>query len=206
MGALPQAKWYAKQKTLVPSWVFQREEIIKAYFMALAKVLEESQLKVVEHADDTFITRATGTVLNTHGYERSIPRLPGEVDPSYSIRVQNLLNQSNVPALLAFINQVLVAGMARIQEDFNSGLFCDREIFCNRAGIFLSEPIHNTFSIVVDKQIHAPFSFADREYFADREDFIGTAESLDRVFDLILQIVNDNKALGTFFRIIELLE
>jgi len=203
---LTQEQWFEQIKGAIPSWVFQKEKSAYATFMALAKVCESLQYRMQDHLDDTFITSATSTVLNTHGAERTIPRLTEELDPSYRVRVRNLFNQSNPQALADFINGILVAGTARIQEDFNSVVFASREFFCNRAAVFLDDPIHNTFSIVVDKQIHEPYSFASREYFCDREGFAGTFVSLDEVFDLILQIVSDNKALGTFFRIIELLE
>ena len=203
---LTQAQWYKQLKGAVPSWVIQKEESAYAALMAMAKMCESLQDKMQDHLDDTYITRAASTVLNTHGAERSVSRLPEELDPSYSVRVQNLFNQSNTLALSSFINNILVAGTARIQEDFDSVIFASREDFCNRASVFLDAPRHNTFSIVVDKQVHDPYSFSDREFFLDRDSFAGTFESLDKVFDLILQIVNDNKALGTFYRIIELLE
>lgn len=203
---LTKEQWYAKIKTLVPSWLWQREEYVKAYFQALAKCAYEAQVMLQNHVNDTFILQADQGVLDTHGGERSIDRLDEELDSDYRLRVQNLFNQSNVTALLEFIDKVLVAGTSRIQEDFDSIPFLDREYFCNRGALFLNEPATNTFSVIVDKQTHAPFSFADREYFADREAFAGTAESLDRVFALILKIVDDNKALGTQYRIIELLE
>lgn len=203
---LTKAQWYAKIKTMVPSWVWAKEAYVQAYFQALAQAVAESQVMVQDHVDDTRILVANLGVLDTHGGERRVDRLTEEIDADYRLRVQNLFNQSNVPDLILFINKVLVAGTARIQEDFDSTPFLDREYFCNRAALFLSLPATNTFSVVVDKQTHAPFSYCDREYFADREDFIGTAESLDRVFTLILKIVGDNKALGTMYRIIELLE
>lgn len=205
LHALTQAEWYAKLSRMVPSWVLQ-QTTAQAYFSALAKVFADAQDMVDEHVTDTFILESRRGVLDTHGDERSLDRLDEELDSDYRYRVQSLINQSNIPALIAFINKILVAGTARIQEDYDSVPFLDREYFCNRAALFLEEPIHNTFTVVVDKQLHTPYSFADREYFADREDFVGTSESLDRVFALILKIVNDNKALGTFYRIIELLE
>lgn len=206
MAGLTQAEWYAELKAMVPSWYTQKEEKADAMLQAIAHIAYHLQVKVDAHVSNTFLAEAAGTVLNTHGAERTITRLSEELDQSYSVRVRNLFNQSNVPSLLAMVEDIIVAGKARIQEDFDSTPFSSRQYFCNRAAVFLDEPIHNTFSIILDKQVHPPFSYADREYFASREDFVGTSESLQRVFESIRQIVDDNKALGTFYRIIELLE
>lgn len=205
MTTLSQAEWYRQLVATVPAWATEGEKM-QAVFYAVAKMLAEVQTTANAHVDDTFITRATGTVLDTHGSERSVDRVENELDGSYRIRVQNLLNQSNVPALKILIDSVLVAGTSRIQEDFDSVPFLSRENFCNRAAVFLDEPVWNTFSVIVDKQTHAPFSYSDREYFCDREAFAGTDESLVRVFESLIQLVNDNKAFGTLYRVIELLE
>lgn len=206
MTALTQQQWYDKIKTLVPQWMWQKEVTIRAWAMALSKIAEAQQGKVQEHLDAAYIMRSTAGELDSHGTERSTPRLDNELDSDYAVRVQNLFNQSSVPALNALIDKVLVAGTCRIQEDFNSIPFCDSGSYASRACIFLTDPLVNTFSIVVDKQTHAPYSYIDRAYFCDRESFAGTDVSLDRVFNSILKIGNDSKALGTFFRIYELLE
>lgn len=207
MAELSQSEWYAKLKAFLPNWFWESEEITKAHFEALAGLLEAVQQDVADHVDGTFITRATGEYLDAHGGERRVTRLPGEVDPQYSSRVQNLFNQSNVPDIKAFVDEVLVNGEARLQEDFESVIFADRSWFCNRAAVFTDKPYHNTFSVVVNKQVHEAFSFTSREYFLDREEsFLSTSESLDFVFELIVQIVDDLKAFGTFYRVIELLE
>ena len=202
---LTKAQWYAEIKTCVPAWFWEKEVNSKAWAMALAAVAEQLQIVVGKHFTDTMIMQSAAGVLDSHGYERSTTRLDQEVDPDYAVRVQNLFNQSNIPALVALINKILVAGTARIEEDFNSVPFCSREFFCNRAALFLADPLVNGFSVVVDKQVHAPFSYLDREYFASREAFAGTSISLDRVFTLIKKITDDNKAGGTVYRIYELL-
>lgn len=201
---LTQEQWYDKIKTLVPSWMWQREDTIRAYAMALSKACEQLQIKTAEHAEDTFIMQSAKGTLDSHGDERSTDRLDNELDPDFAVRVQSLFNQSNIPALITTINKVLVSGAARIQEDYDSVPFCG-SVYASRAALFLEDPITNTFSIIVDKQTHAPFTFLSREYFCDREGFIGTDVSLDRVFTSIQKIADDNKALGTFYRIFELL-
>lgn len=202
---LTKAQWYSKIKTFVPSWFWSTENTNKAWANALAKCAEQLQITLAQNINDTFILDAAKGTLDTHGGERSIPRVTGELDGPYAVRVQNLFNQSNVVALAQLINKVLVAGKARIQEDFNSVPFCSRDNYCNRAVLFLSTPMVNGFSVVVDKQTHAPFSYCSRDYYLGRgEGFYGTAESLDTVFASIRQITDDNKAMGTLYRIYEL--
>lgn len=203
---LTKEQWYAKIKTFVPSWFWTTELNNKAWASAVAKCAEQLQIALAESINDTFIMEAAAGVLDTHGAERSTTRVQDELDGPYAVRVQSLVNQSNDVALANLINKVLVAGKARIQEDFNSVPFCSRDNYCNRAVLFLATPMVNGFSIVVDKQTHAPFSYCSRGYFLGRgEGFYGTAESLDTVFASIRQITDDNKAMGTLYRIYELL-
>jgi len=203
---LAKADWYAKLKTFVPTWVWEEEVLTLAWGSALAKCCEQLQVKLAQHISDTFIMQSAAGVLDSHGAERSVTRLTGELDTTYAVRVQNLFNQSNEPALIALINKVLVAGFARIQDDFNSTPCCNRSFFASRAAIFLSSPMTNGWSVVVNKQTHAPYSFCDRSYFANRSNFVGTCVSLDSVFTSIKQICDDNKAMGTLYRIYELLQ
>lgn len=201
---LTQAEWFDQIKGMVPTWVFAQENHANALFQAIAKIAETCQTVADAHVTETFISQATGVALNSHGAERRVSRLPGEVDPIYSVRVRNLFNQSNLSSLTSMVNELLLSGTARIQEDFDAIGFLDREYFASRGVLFLSvNDWVNTFSILVDKQLHAPYSFASREHFADREDFIGASESLLAVFQAIQRIVDDNKALGVFYRILE---
>jgi hypothetical protein len=203
---LAKADWYAKLKTFVPTWVWEEEVITLAWGNAVAECCEQLQIKLAQHISDTFIMDSAAGVLDSHGAERSVSRLTNELDPVYAVRVQNLFNQSNEPALIALINKVIVAGQARIQDDFNSIPCCNRSFFCSRAAIFLSTPIVNGWSVVVDKQTHPPYSFCSRSFFCNRQNFIGTCVSLDTVFTAIKQICEDNKAMGTLYRVYELLK
>jgi len=206
---LTQAQWYGKLKGFIPGHIWASETIQKAVLMAMSKALSEVQARVDEHIDDTFISRAADGVLDTHGRERSLTRLTGqiqELDPQFSRRVRSLVNQSNIDAIRDLVNTFLIAGVARVTDDFNAQVFLDREFFCNRGAIIIDPQIINTFSIIVDKQIHEPYSFSDREYFLTRENFVGGNESSQYIFDIIKKVIDDNKALGTLYRIIELLE
>lgn len=199
-----QAEWYLTLRSWVPEWFFEREDSNVALFQAIAKILEEAQIDVVTQQAQTFILDATNPWLDLHGDERSVKRLSGELDPQYAIRIRlkSIISQMSKPSIQALVNALLIKGICSIREDFEGSIFVDRDEFVNRGSIVI-EPIHNTFTILVDKQIRDPYSFVDREHFVDREDFVGNSESSEYVFDLILNAVNENKALGTFYRIIE---
>jgi hypothetical protein len=202
--AKTQAEWFSSLKSWVPEWFFEREDSNVAVFQSIAKILEASQLDVEDQQMQTFILEAVSPYLDLHGSERSVTRLSGEFDPQYAIRIRlkSLVSQLSKPSILALVNALLIKGVASIREDFEGSVFVDREEFVNRGAIVI-EPIDNTFTILVDKQIRDPYSFANRENFVDRSDFVGNSESSEYVFDLILNAVNENKALGVFYRIIE---
>ena len=206
---LTQAEWFAKLKGFVPRYIWEKDELNTAILQAMAAGLSKVQEGVDSYIADTYIQTAKDGVLDTHGNERSLTRLTGqirELDAQYSKRVRSLVNQSNVPALVSLINNFLIAGVARIRDDYEAQVFLDREFFCDRGAITIDPQIINTFTVIVDKQIHPPYSFSDREYFLDREDFMGGSESSDYIFEVIKKVIDDNKALGTLYRIIELLE
>jgi hypothetical protein len=205
--AKTQAEWYQSLKSWVPEWFFEREIYSAALFQAMAKVLSKVSADVEDNLKQTFIDQAVGAYLDLLGDERSVPRLTGELDAQYAVRIKSasLISQMSKPSLLAIINQLLIAGVAQIKEDWEGGVFYNRQSFYNRAEIII-QPIENTFTIVVDKQVHAPYAFFNRENFHNREDFHSTGLSSDYVFQLILNAVNDNKAFGTLYRIFERLQ
>jgi len=202
--AKSQAQWFNTLKSWVPEWFFGQNGSNVAIFQAIAKILNESEIDLDEQMMKTFILQSSDTYLDLHGYERTVVRLSSELDPPYAIRIRikSLISQLSKPDLLAIVNSLLIKGYATIREDFEGSIFCDREEFSNRGAIVI-EPIENTFTVLVDKQIRDPYSFVDREYFSDRLAFVSNSESSDFVFELILNAVNDNKAFGTLFRIIE---
>lgn len=97
---------------------------------------------------------------------------------------------------------VLRESVAIFQEDDVGAIFMDRDAHMNR-GFLLLLPVLYSFSIIVDKQIHAPYSFIDRAIHLNRSEFMGTIESNIGVFQSIQEIVEINKAYGTLFRIVE---
>jgi hypothetical protein len=202
---LTQEQWYDKLESWIPTWYFLTEDNQVAHLQALAFILSYHDGQVHEHVRQTFITYAEDEVLNEFARNRGIERLPGELDAQFRIRIRNISNDSDCPTLKSLIDSILMAGEATIIEDFESQLFLNREQFYSRDSI-LVEQIENVFTILVDKQLHEPYSFHSREYFMDRDYFIGTGLSSDYVFNLIQAIVDENKATGTLYRVIERLE
>jgi hypothetical protein len=158
-----------------------------------------------EHTKETFICQAGEGFLDEHGWERNVYRESGELDPSFCARIQTISNTTNLPAIKAVVDALLQVGESIIIEDYDGGNYLSVDTYLNR-GVVLIDPIVNAFSIIVDRQVHAPYSFCNREYFCDREDFVGTNESDFGLFNLIVSAVNKNKALGTLYRIIERVE
>lgn len=200
--ALTQAQWFEKLKGFVPAWYFEQEHYQVAHFQALALLLSQAQEYGEERRDAAFITTGTDPELDLQGYEVNVDRLPGEFDSLYRPRIQSLANQVNRIAIKRLVDALLIMGQSVIVEDFDADLFFDRDIYADR-GYLLVTAIYNTFTIVVENQKHSPYSFMDREYFNDREDFIGTNESPQSIFDAIVAAVNQAKAFGVLYRVAE---
>jgi hypothetical protein len=203
--AVSKEQWLERLRSFLPVWFFEEEGYQLAHFEGVAKVLEQLSIDLDEHFAETFILSSTTDTLDDHGDERSLSRFTNEFDPSYRFRVQNIANQSNCPAIKSLVDKLLIAGECTIIEDFNATVFLNREHYLNRGDILI-EAIYNAFSIIVDRQLHTPYSFANRLFFADRENYVGQADSSQFVFDLIVEAVNKVKAAGTVYRVIELLE
>lgn len=203
--AKTKAQWYEKLKGWLPTWWFEKIQNQEAVLRGMAAILERLELSLDEHYDETFILKAYGPYLDEHGGERNTPRNAYELDPSYANRIRNIVNTTNCPAIKAAVDALLEVGTSIIREDFEGSPFFDREYFFSRGDIMV-ETIINTFSIIVDRQVHAPYSFYSRENFCDREDFIGRNESSLELFQLIIDLVNRNKAFGTLYRVIERVE
>ena len=201
--ALTKEQWKEKLKSFFPKWYFEEEENQDAHISGIAALFAQLDSDIDAHIAEAFIQTSNDLYLDAHGGERTIPRLDGEKDSEYRARVRNLANQSNKQAIKAIVDALLMVGECTIIEDFEAGVYCNRENFVNRGAIIFDPKILNTFSIIVDKQIHEPYSFVDREYFCNRENFIGTITSSSYVFNLLVEAVNNAKALGTLYRVIE---
>ena len=199
---LTKDQWFVKLKAFVPEGFFEKEENNVAHVKAVAKLLEVLQQDAQDHVDNTFILKSNDEFVDEHGRERTIKRVTSETDPTYAERVRNLLNQSNCPDIKDLVDKFLAKGVATIIEHFRDAPFMNRENFMNRGSIFVDVK-YNAFSIIVDRQLHDPYSFVNRENFMNREDFVGTNKSSQRVFDIIVNSINENKALGTVYRVVE---
>lgn len=200
--ALTQNQWYLKLRQLVPAWVFERENYNDAIFKGMAKALEQSQLQYENHLKETFIDTAGEEFLDIHADERSVVRLPADTTSSYRQKIKNIINNANCPSLKALVDSLLIRGESTFVEHHSIDNFMNRGAFLNR-NVIGADVLYNAFTILVDFQVPDPSGFFTRESFLNREFLQGSNESLDSVFENIVETVNRNKAYGTVYRIIE---
>jgi hypothetical protein len=131
-----------------------------------------------------------------------IPRLQGETNGAYSQRIKTIINKSNLPALKAIVDSLLINGESQFIEHHSAENFFNRNAFYNR-NIINYEVVYNAFTVLVNQQIPPAETFFDRENFYDREDFYGSKESSLSLFQAIADAINGSKALGTVYRLIE---
>lgn len=202
---LTKEQWQRRFERSLPGWwVTQNEEIQRAILAGAGAVFERLNFQVSEHFRMTKIGPggAEGVYLDSHGEERNVERLPSEPDDVYRERIRNIINSSNCPALKAAVDALLINGESVFWEHNEQAAYLNSESFLNRSELF-SDIKYNSFSIVVDNQIHDPYSFMDREYFLDREDAMGTGESEIALFERIIAAVNKSKAFGILYRVLE---
>jgi len=202
---ITQEQIYNKLKAIVPSWYFSNPDVQDAIAQGQAKIFAQLAEDIQEHVNATFIEQAEGEFLDEHGFERDVKRFEGEADNQYQIRVRNLSSQYNPKDLKALLDLLVIAGTVEIREDWQGDAYFNRGFFFNRGTIVLDDII-NVFTVVVDKQVREPDSFFNREAFFNRSDttgFIGSSESSDYVFRLLVEAINQYKAKGTLYRIIE---
>lgn len=200
--ALTKDQWFEKLKGYVPRWVFEDEKFQVAIFKGMARILNEVHVMADNHLAETFIDDAEGLYLEQHGSERNIKRRPGETDSAYRIRIKQIRNGSNCPDLKTLVDSYLIVGQSQIIENADQTNFLDREGFLNRNVV--NFPVtYNAYTVIVDKQIPSRETFLNREEFLDREDFIGSNESLLELFEAIVNAINENKAYGVVYRLLE---
>jgi hypothetical protein len=207
MIVLTQEQWLEKIKAFLPAWFSNSDTpLVTAYLQALAKVMTSAHQASAAHLADTFLETSYGAALDSHGEERGVARLSNESDTFYRRRVKRILDSSNLGAIKTLIDLILFNGECEIREDMDfANNFFNRESFMNRYVIGLAEPARNTFSVVIKKQEKAIEEFFGRSY-ANREDFCGSSSGSQYVYEMIVRIVDDLKALGTMYRVIETTE
>lgn len=201
--SLTQEQWNQKLRSLVPSWVFERNQEASKIFNAAAKCLFVMQRDASDHIKETFIDEGSSEYVALHGEERSVDRLPSESLGSYRERVKIIVNKSNIPAIKSIVDALLIRGESTIIEHTEqTGNFLNRNSFLDR-NILDFQVLYNAFTIIIDYQIPEPTSFYNRESFLDREFLNGSSISSDTVFANVIKAVNEAKALGTVYRLIE---
>lgn len=179
---LSQAQWYEKIKSWVPSWFFDDEVYSEAVFQALAKAFSQADSEMRSYLADTFILSATGYTLDQFGYERNIIRYANENDAQYLQRIRNMANVLTPSSLILLANTFLITGEAKLIEHEVGGIFTDSESFLTRQEVFTNYD-YNLFSVVVPNQ--------------------GTSPDAQTALNSIAQTINNSKALGTLYRLIE---
>lgn len=200
--AMTQEQWFDRLKSWLPSWFFADPNYQEADLQALARILSAQDRDSRSLILQTYIDDAEGPFLDLLGDERGIKRFKSEQDSAYRKRIKNIFNVSDVISIRDLVNAFLINGQASVVIDSEADVFFDREVFFNRGVLFI-EKIMNAFSVVVDNQTHSPYSFFGREHFMNREDFFGTTESPIEMFESIIQAVNESKAFGTVYRLVE---
>lgn len=199
---ITQDEIFEKLKAAIPGHYFCEDGLNEAVFQGIAAVLHKVYTEAENHFNETFICNAVGGYLDEHGFERNLVREDGETTSNFQQRVKNLINTTSCDEIKRVVDALLDVGESTIIEDFNSNAFYSRDFYFNRSTILIEE-IKDAFSIVVDNQVHEPYSFYSREYFFTREDFVGRLISSFELFELIVKTVNRNKACGTSYRLIE---
>jgi hypothetical protein len=201
--ALTQDEWYDKLRSWVPSWFFERPIYQVAYFKALAATLAQAQADAAEHLGETFLLQGTEPFLDAQGDERSVDRLTLEADDVYARRVQRLVAQVDKVSIKAIVDGIIRNAECKVIEGWEAN-YCVRETFMSRDE-YLTDYRYNAFTIVTPANTsqHEPYSFCDREAFCDREDWVGTVTLTEDVYASIVAALNQAKALGTLYRIVE---
>jgi len=202
MAVLTKAEWKEKLESFYPRWFFHTEENQDAFMEGIAAIFNQLDQDISDHITETFISTSNNLYLDAHGGERSIDRLSGELDSQYRIRVRNMSNKTDKAAIKDVVDQLLYVGECTILEDWDPKNYVNREAFVGRDTIII-DPIQNAFTILIDNQLHDPYTFVDREYFVDRDNHVGASIEDDYLFNIISAAVDDAKALGTLYRIIE---
>lgn len=200
--ALTQEQWFEKIKGFVPTWVFENERLQVATFQALAKLLATAHSEMELLAQETYIAQADA-YLDLHGSERSVARLEDEEDAPYALRIRYITNTTNKVVLKQIIDALLLVGTCEIREGMSpDNIFTNRSSFLNR-NEFYNDYHYNVFTVVIDKQVHPPYSFLSRGNYLNREDFIGSSETGDTISASLQAAIDSAKAAGIMYKIVE---
>lgn len=110
---------------LGPVIICNPQEIHRAITANIAAILAELEAIVFTMHSRRFICEADGEWLDAHGLERSVPRIPGEVDADYAIRIKNIEDRLTRPVILAAVDVLLNVGTSRMEEWFEESCYSD---------------------------------------------------------------------------------
>jgi len=200
---LTQEQWFNKLSGFIPSWVLQENKNAYAHYQGMAKVLSVSQEIIANHIKETFITTSSGEFLDLHGADRNKERTSFDTDESFKAKIREIVNSCSLPAIKALVDSMLITGESTIIEHYSAENFCNSGAFLNVNIIPVQEYLYNFFTIIVDQQIPEPSTFCNVDIFCDAENITGADESDIELFRSIVNAVNENKALGVEYRLIE---
>ena len=204
--ALTQQQWYEKLRKFVPSWTFEDEKTSVAVFQAIAAVLAQVQSDADASFNATFLSRSTAPILDVEGDERGVARLTDEEDSSYYPRIQRITSNTDPASIKAIVDSFLLFGECTILESPLDSPYCSRDAYCSRS-IFIINATRNYFLILIPKQIHAPYAFCSRLTFTSRHtwqsNFVGSLDASDSIFASIIAAVDQAKAFGVMYGILE---
>lgn len=181
MGVRTQDEIFAELRKLYPRWLLDLfgsigsegtesgETLIRACYQALAEANHDVELAVEAAVEQTYIDQATGRWLDLHGSERSKPRLTGEQDPPYRVRIRAIENMVTRPAIIARVAAMLLVTAPKwyLFEHENDAPFYSRGAFLNRDARAFAE--REAFTLFIPPQVPG---FLD-DAFYNRESFIG---------------------------------
>jgi hypothetical protein len=195
--------WYNKLKSYVPQWVFDKKPEAEPIFRGLSVVFQQLQDDYELNLAEAFIDTATEEYLEQIGAERGIERFDGESLGAYRLRVKEIKNRSNCPAIKDLVDTLLINGQSTIIEHSDADqFFLSRASYLNR-GLVPTDLLYNAFTVIVPSQIPEAELFTSRESFLNREETLGTSESSFELFRQIVQAINENKAFGVVYRLFE---
>lgn len=210
--AFTQAQWYAKLKSFVPAWLFEKDGEIytPAVYQGTAEVLAEADALDDYFNTQTFIQESENPYLAEHGFERGLTQLPLESDADFAFRVANLKGLSDLPDLQALIETVLLVKGSIFREHYAGGPCLNRGSFLNRNEVIITKH-YNWFTVIVPPQKHVPYSFLDHgntahyAAFGNRGFFAGSLTTLPvgKVLSVVDQLIKKNKAFGVGYRLYE---
>lgn len=210
--AFTQAQWYAKLKSFVPGWIFEKDGQVNApaVYNGAAKVLAGADTIDDYFWTQTFIQDSENPYLAIHGFERGLTQLPLESDANFALRIANLKGTSDLPDLRALVETVLLVKGSIFREHYAGGPCLARGSFLNRYEIIIDKH-YNWFSVIVPPQKHVPYSFlchgngALHAAFCARGNFAGESGTLATgiVMSVVDEILQVNKSFGVGYRLFE---